>query len=205
MTSDLRPGANSRSKIGGPFVLTGSDGTVVTDRTLRGHWLLVYFGYTYCPDICRTTLLAVSQAMQKLGPLAANVRPIFVSIDAERDTPQRVDQFTKSLDPRIVGLTGRPAEIAALAKQYRVFFQKKPVEGSDEYFMEHSSYVWVMDPGGRYVTLFTGDEAQEPDTIARRLRELLTAASRGDNSVARHVDTKAAASPATLKPATQGQ
>jgi protein SCO1 len=192
MTSDLRPGATSRSKIGGPFVLTASDGTVVTDKTFRGRWMLIYFGYTHCPDICPTTLLAVSQAMQKLGPLAANVEPIFVSIDPERDTSAVVDEFVRSFDPRIVGLTGKPAEIAALAKQYRVFYKKEPIEGSDDYFMEHSSYIYVMDSDGNYVTLFAHTE--EPDEIASRLRELLAPGSpHSERHISRLPNTGAAA------------
>lgn len=190
ITSDFRPGSSGSTEIGGPFVLTASDGAVVTDRTFRGRWMLVYFGYTHCPDICPTTLLAISQAMQKLGPLAASVRPVFVSIDPDRDTPQVIDEFVKSFDPRLVGLTGKPSEIAALAKQYRVFYQKVPVEGSDDYFIEHSSYIYVMDPDGRYLTLFSNEDS---DTIASRLRELLTLTSpRAEKSVPKRFDAKTA-------------
>ena len=196
MTSDLRPGASGRNEIGGPFVLTASDGAVVTDQTFRGHWMLVYFGYTHCPDICPTTLLAISQALQKLGPLAADVRPVFVSIDPERDTPQVLDEFVRSFDPRIIGLTGKPAEIAALAKQYRVFYKKELIEGSDDYFMEHSSYVYVMDPDQHYVTLFAHTE--EPNQIASRLRELLALPPHSDRHMSRLPDMQTAASSAKL-------
>jgi len=128
--------------------------------------------------------------MQKLGPLAASVRPVFVSIDPDRDTPQVIDEFVKSFDPRLVGLTGKSSEIAALAKQYRVFYQKVPVEGSDDYFMEHSSYIYVMDPDGRYLTLFSNEDS---DTIASRLRELLTLTSpRAEKSVPKRFDAKTA-------------
>ena len=99
LTSDLRPGAGSVGPIGGPFVLTASDGTTVTDRTFRGRWMLVYFGYTHCPDVCPTTLMAVAQALEKLGPLADRVQPIFVTIDPRRDTPAIVGEFTKAFDP----------------------------------------------------------------------------------------------------------
>jgi protein SCO1/2 len=198
MTSDFRPGAGSRSEIGGPFRLTANDGRAVSDQTFRGRWMLIYFGYTHCPDICPTTLLAVSQAMQKLGPLAAKVQPIFVSIDPERDTPQVVDEFIKSFDERIVGLTGKPSEIAALAKQYRVFYKKEPVEGSDDYFMEHSSYIYVMDPEGRYVSLFAHTE--EADEIASRLRVLL--GSRSDTRTSQLAAIEIAASAAIVERAT---
>jgi protein SCO1 len=195
MTSDHRPGASSPSEIGGPFVLMAGDATVVTDQTFRGHWMLVYFGYTHCPDICPTTLLAIGQAMQKLGPLAADVRPIFISIDPDRDSPQVIDEFVKSFDARIIGLTGNAAAIAALAKQYHVFYKKEPIEGSDDYFMEHSSYIYVMDPNGRYVTLFTHSE--ESHEIASRLRELLVSPP-SDKHMSKLFDVKTAPSSAKV-------
>ncbi len=99
-TSDLRPGAGSVAPIGGQFVLTASDGTMVTDRTFRGRWMLVYFGYTHCADVCPTTLMAIAAALEKLGPLAGRVQPIFVTIDPERDTPEIVDEFTKAFDAK---------------------------------------------------------------------------------------------------------
>ena len=175
-TSDLRPG--SRTSFGGPFALTATTGSIVTDRTFRGHYLLVYFGYTHCPDICPTTLLAISQVLEKLGPLAVKLQPLFVTIDPERDTSKVVGEFVRSFDPRIVGLTGSPSEIAQIAKLYRVFYKKIPIENSDDYFMEHSSYIYVMSPDGRYITLFSHDESQGADQMAVRLREILSAPTR---------------------------
>lgn len=192
LTADMRPGASERAGFGGPFALTASDKRVVTDRTFRGRYMLIYFGYTHCPDICPTTLMAVSQVLEKLGPLSARVQPIFVSIDPERDTPAVVGEYVEAFDPRIVGLSGSPAEIAAVAKQYRVFYKKLPVDNSSDYFMEHSSYIYVMGPDGRYVTLFSRDEAEAPDQMTARLRELL-AASAPDNA-AGNVQTNMATS-----------
>jgi protein SCO1/2 len=143
--------------------------------------MLIYFGYTHCPDVCPTTLLAISQALEKLGPLADKVQPIFISLDPERDTPQIVGEFTKSFDPRILGLTGRSKEVAAVAKQFRVFYKKTPIAGSDDYLIEHSSYIYVMDPEDRYVTLFSHDETEVADKIAARLEQLLTAAPTSHN------------------------
>jgi protein SCO1/2 len=183
-TADIRPGASSAAPIGGPFVLTAGDGTIVTDRTFRGRWMLVYFGYTHCPDVCPTTLLAIAQVLEKLGPQAALLQPLFVSIDPERDTSQTMEEFTKAFDPRIIGLTGKPAEIAAVARQYRVFFKKVPGTDAETYWMEHSSYIYVMGPDGRYVTLFSHDEAAAPDEMAARLRELLGASARPDQKSA---------------------
>jgi protein SCO1/2 len=192
ITSDLRPGASSRMGIGGPFVLTAGDGSAVTDRTYRGRWMLVYFGYTHCPDICPTTLLAVSQTLDRLGPMAAKVQPLYVSIDPERDTPQVMAEYVKSFDPRIVGLTGSPAEIAAVAKQYRVFYKKELADKSGGYFMEHSAYIYVMDPDGRYVT---HDQIEAPDQMASRLRDLLTAAPAERMHTSNRIDVHVAATP----------
>ena len=106
--------ATSAVTIGGSFTLSAPDGTTVTDQTYRGKWLLVYFGYTFCPNSCPTTLLEIAAALKKLGPEAANVQPLFITVDPQRDTPQVMRQFTQSFDPRIVGLTGTPQQIAAV-------------------------------------------------------------------------------------------
>ena len=177
-TSDFRPGSSGRDGIGGPFALIAADGTVVTDRAFRGQWLLVYFGYTHCPDICPTTLLAISQVLRKLGPESAAVRPIFISLDPERDKPEDVDEFVRSFDPDIIGLTGKASEVAAVARQYRVFYKKIPAENSSDYFLNHSSYVYLMGPNGQYVTLFSRDQMDRPEEVAARLRELLGHPSR---------------------------
>jgi protein SCO1 len=178
-TSDLRPGAGSVGPIGGPFALTASDGTIVTDRTFRGRWMVVYFGYTHCPDVCPTTLLAIAQTLENLGPLAERVQPIFVTIDPERDTREIVGDFVKAFDSRIVGLTGKPSEIAAVAGQYRVFY-KKGIGDSASYSMEHSSYIYLMGPDGRYVTLLAHDETATPAEMAARLRDIIAGANRSD-------------------------
>jgi protein SCO1 len=171
-TADLRSGASEQTGFGGPFALTATDGHVVTDRTVRGAYVLVYFGYTHCPDICPTTLTTLGQVLEKLGQSAGKIRPVFISIDPERDTPSAVGRYLESFDQRIVGLTGSPAEIAAVAKQYRVFYRKLPIENSGDYAMEHSSYIYLMDQDGRYLTLFSSD--QSSDQIVARLHEWLT-------------------------------
>ena len=169
-TSDFRAGAGSGA-IGGPFALTAGDGTIVTDRSLRGRWMLIYFGYTNCPNICPTTLSAVADALDKLGPLAGKVQPLFVTVDPERDTPAAVAEYTKAFDPRIIGLTGAPAEISAVAKEYRVFVKKVPGKTPSEYWVEHSSYLYVVGPDGSYATLIA--DSQDSAAIASRLSELL--------------------------------
>jgi protein SCO1/2 len=177
-TAHLWPPSIGRSAmtIGGPFTLVEGDGTAVTDRTFHGRWLLVYFGYTYCPDICPTTLNELAETLAQLGPLAGRVTPLFITVDPARDTPTVVGKYVKSFDPRIVGLTGTPEQIAAVAREYRVYYKKEPTgKGADDYLMDHSSIIYVMAPDGRYVTLFTGQ--QKPDQMASRLRELLTKTS----------------------------
>jgi protein SCO1 len=167
------PPANDRASFGGPFSLIASDGSTKTDASFHGSWVLVYFGYTHCPNICPTTLGAITSALDALGPLAAKVQPLYISIDPERDTPAQMGEFTRAFDSRIVGLTGTPESIASVAKEYRVFYKKMPGQSPGDYWMEHSSYIYVLDPQGRYVTLIV--DTQEPGQIADRLRELIAA------------------------------
>src|SRR6202795_606669 len=102
--------------VGGPFTLIDGDGHVVTDRTWRGKYMLVYFGYTFCPDVCPTTLSAVADAMDKLGPAASRVQPLFITVDPKRDTPAVVKRYVAAFGPSIEGLTGSPEEIAMVTK-----------------------------------------------------------------------------------------
>jgi protein SCO1/2 len=164
----------SPQAIGGPFKLKTGRGDIVTDRDFRGKWLLVYFGYTHCPDICPTTLTEVVQTIDLLGATGAGVQPLFISIDPERDTPDVMDAYVKALDPRIIGMTGTPADIAAAAKGYRVHYAKvKSKDSEQDYQMEHSSFVYLIGPDGGYVTLFTPGAGQAPDKMAAKLRELI--------------------------------
>jgi protein SCO1 len=168
--------ATSAVTIGGSFTLSAPDGTTVTDQTYRGKWLLVYFGYTFCPNSCPTTLLEIAAALKKLGPEAANVQPLFITVDPLRDTPQVMRQFTQSFDPRIVGLTGTPQQIAAVAQAYGAYYVRhRTGPGTDDYVMDHSTYLYVMDPQGKFVRAF--DTNTSGDRIADALRELLASGS----------------------------
>ena len=118
------------------------------------------------------------QTLEKLGPLAADIQPIFITIDPERDTPEAVREYVEAFDPRIIGLTGTPAEIAEVAKQYRVFYRKQAGKNGEDYLMEHSAFVYVMNPAGNYATLLSPRGGQGPDQMAARLRELIAASAR---------------------------
>jgi protein SCO1 len=142
--------------MGGHFRLLTAEGSAVTEGSFPGKWLLVYFGYTFCPDACPTAMNALGVTLDELGPLAAEVQPIFITVDPERDTPQVVADYVKAFDPRIVGLSGTPEQIAAAAKEFRVYYQIRPL-GSDEYAIDHSSFIYVIDPQGRVVELLTGN------------------------------------------------
>lgn len=142
--------------LGGPFTLVGSDGKTVTDRTYRGKLLLVYFGYTYCPDVCPTTLNNVAQALIQLGQQANAVTPLFITVDPQRDTPQLIGQYVKSFDPRIVGLTGSDAQIAAVVKEYRVYAAAQPPDKTGNYLVDHSSFLYLMDRNGKFAKVLPG-------------------------------------------------
>jgi protein SCO1/2 len=142
--------------IGGPFTLTDQHGKKVTDKDFHGRYMLVFFGFTNCPDICPAGLQLISAALGKLGDKADKVVPIFVSVDPERDTPEKLANYVKNFDDRIVGLTGTPEEIAAIARAYRVFFEKTPNEKApSDYGMNHTSIIYLMGPDGTYVAHFT--------------------------------------------------
>jgi protein SCO1 len=140
--------------IGGPFQLTDQNGREVTDKDLKGHPFLVFFGFTHCPDVCPTTLFEVSEILRALGPDADRTRALFVTVDPERDTPQIMKDYLSSFDPHLVGLTGDPAAVAAVAKAYRVYFKKVPLDQGG-YTMDHTAIVYLMGKDGRFVSPFS--------------------------------------------------
>jgi protein SCO1/2 len=137
-------------KLGGPFSLVDQNGAPVTDRDLRGKPTAVFFGFTYCPEICPTTMAHMTQWMQALGPAADKLNVVFVTVDPERDTPEQLKLFLSSFDPRIRGLTGSPDAVAKAAKAYRVYYRKVPLEGGG-YTMDHSTPIYLFDAKGRFV------------------------------------------------------
>lgn len=147
---------SGKALVGGPFTLVDDTGKRVTDKDYRGRYMLVFFGFTSCPDICPAGLQLISAALDKLGPKADRVTPIFISVDPERDTPQKLATYVKNFNPHLVGLTGTPEEIAAVAKAYKVFYQKVANQSSPaDYGMDHTSIIYLMDPDGEFVTHFT--------------------------------------------------
>ena len=162
------PGAVS---VGGPFALVDSAGTTVTETTYRGRWMLVFFGYTYCPDVCPTELQTISAALENLGPLAAKVVPIFITIDPERDTRAAIGEYVKLFDDRIIGLTGTKDQVAAAAKSYRVYYARTKSIDATDYLMDHSSFVYLIGPDGSFRALYRqGVTAQElADALRTRL------------------------------------
>lgn len=152
------------SAIGGPFAMTDQDGRRVDQHILDGRWSAVFFGYTYCPDVCPATLQALSAAAQKLGPNAKDFQVVFVTVDPERDTPAQMKTYIAAEDLKVptLGLTGSAADVAAIAKDYKVYYARsgKP----PNYTMDHSAAVYLMDPKGRFVSPLTN--AMAPDQIA---------------------------------------
>jgi protein SCO1/2 len=166
-------GSTGGPTVGGPFTLENGSGTTVTDKDFRGKYMLVYFGYTYCPDVCPTTLNAVADAIDKLGPKAKNLQPIFITVDPQRDTPAVIKQYTAAFSPALLGLTGTPDEIAAAAKEYRVYYAKHQTgPGPDDYSMDHSSVIYLMGPDGRFIAPIRADESG--DELAAAISKLMS-------------------------------
>jgi len=167
------PSVSSSISIGGAFTLVDHDGRTVTDADYRGRYTLIFFGYTYCPDVCPTTMQNISDAMDLLGASADQVQPLFVSVDPERDTAEVLKSFVGNFHPRMIGLTGSAEQLAAVAKAYKVYFQKVQEEGAadDEYLMNHSSIVYLMDPDGEFVAHFT--HGTTSDDMAAGIRKHL--------------------------------
>ena len=150
-------GVAATTPIGGPFTLVDDTGATVTERTIAGKPYVVYFGYTFCPDVCPTTLLDLSRWIQELGPDADRLNYVFVTVDPERDTVQSMHAYLSSFDKRIRGYTGTPAEIAQIAKEYRVFYKKVPTEDGG-YTVDHSAVIYLMGPDSKLVTVIPYQE-----------------------------------------------
>jgi protein SCO1/2 len=166
--------------VGGPFSLVDQDGRPVTEQTFRGRWMLIYFGYTHCPDACPTALSEMAEALAQLAPAAREkVQPVFITVDPERDTPAVLKDYVAAFDAGVVGLTGNAEQVAGAAKAFRVYHAKHRRDGvaaaggTDEgYSVDHSSIIYVMDPQGRFAAHFTHETP--PERIAGKLAEIVS-------------------------------
>lgn len=168
-----QPRGTGVALVGGPFTLTDQNGKRVTEKDFLGSYMLVFFGYTYCPDICPTELQVMMAALDALGPDADKIRPVFISIDPERDKPEVLKAYVENFGPRLTGLTGTPEEVAAAAKAYRVYYAKAGnAAGSSEYLMDHSSIIYLMGPDGSFVKHmpYTTDAPK----LAQQLKEAIS-------------------------------
>ena len=167
LTRGQGPGAPD--DIGGPFTLIDGSGHTVTDQSFAGHWRLVYFGYTHCPDACPTTLGDLGAALDKLPPpTRARVQVLFVTVDPARDTPAAMGAYAHAFGPEFVGLTGTQAQLSAVEASYHVYARRRDLAGGD-YAMDHSSIIYVMRPDGHFAGLL--DDSMSPTDLAKHLSE----------------------------------
>lgn len=162
------------SGIGGPFALVDQDGRPRTDRDFAGAYRLIYFGYTFCPDVCPTDLARNARALAALGPdLAARVQPIFITIDPERDTPAVLKPYVANFPPRLIGLTGSPDAVRRASAAWKVYAVKRGAgAGAAGYMMDHTALTYLMGPDGAPIAFFTSDQspAQVATELARYVR-----------------------------------
>lgn len=161
--------------IGGPFSLVDVSGRRVTDRDFHGRLMLVFFGYTHCPDVCPAELQNMAEVMDKLGPDADRVAPVFISVDPKRDTPEALAAYVNNFSPRIVALTGDQAEVASAAKAYRVYFRRAGEDASGNYTVDHSAFIYLMDGNGKYITYFSFNTA--PEAMVAAIKKKIAADS----------------------------
>jgi cytochrome oxidase Cu insertion factor (SCO1/SenC/PrrC family) len=158
----------NREPVGGPFELVDHTGRIRTERDFRGRLMLVYFGFTYCPDVCPTDLQAIGLAMDRLGSDADNVQPLFITVDPERDTPQHLAEYVPLFHPRLIGLTGSLDAIRKAADAYKVYSAKVPLgKGQGDYTVDHTAFIYLMDRNGDYLGFFP------PGTSADRMVEII--------------------------------
>lgn len=159
------------AKIGGPFTLTDQDGHTITEARFAGYYRVMYFGYTFCPDVCPTDMQTLGAGLRAFeardATRAATVVPVFVTVDPERDTPAVLKPFVGAFHPRMIGLTGSASAIAAVARKYAVFYEKQPPTPGGGYMVQHSRIAYLMDPQGKPVALIPVDKT--PDDVAGEL------------------------------------
>ncbi|MCY4239310.1 MAG: SCO family protein [Rhodospirillaceae bacterium] len=158
-----------RALVGGPFTLVDHTGTTRTNKDLLGKFAIVSFGFTHCPDICPTTVQTVSEALEALGPAAGRIQPVFITIDPERDTVERMKEYHEGFDRRFWMLTGSVAAIAKTAKAYKVGYRKMKATADGSYQVNHTALIYLMGPEGQYMTHFP--YSITPNKMAQQLRK----------------------------------
>ena len=161
----------NREPIGGPFALIDQDGKPRTDADFRGKLLLVYFGFTYCPDICPADLQNIGLALDSLGEAAERVQPLFITVDPARDTAEHLKDYVPMFHPRLIGLTGDAAAVHAAAAAYRAYYAQVPLKG-DDYTVDHSAFIYVIGADGQYLGFLP--PGTNADRIAEAIRPHLT-------------------------------
>jgi cytochrome oxidase Cu insertion factor (SCO1/SenC/PrrC family) len=157
----------NREPVGGPFSLVDHTGRPRTEADFHRKWLVIYFGYTHCPDICPTDLQAIAQAVDQLGPVGEAVQPLFITLDPDRDTAGHLAEYVPLFHPRMIGLTGARGAIRRAAAAYKVFYTRAPAARPSEYGVDHTAFIYLVDPVGRYVGFLP------PATPADRLEHIL--------------------------------
>lgn len=167
--------SSGQAQIGGPFTLVNQDGETVTDEDFRGQAMLIYFGFTYCPDICPFSLQTMDAALAQLDEAErALVQPILISVDPRRDTPEALAAYVQSdaFPDGLIGLTGTPDQVAQVAEEYRVIYRETEEGQEDEsYLVDHTSFIYLMDFEGEFVTVFS--HGHTPQAIADALQDFL--------------------------------
>jgi len=157
----------ARGPIGGPFALTDHHGKPRSDAEFRGKLLVIYFGYTYCPDICPADLTAISLALDRLGAAADAVQPIFITLDPERDTVEHLADYVRAFHPHLLGLTGAPDQIRKVATAYKTYYAKSENAGSADYAIDHTAFIYLVGRDGQYLGFLP------PSTTPERLSEVI--------------------------------
>lgn len=153
------------SSVGGPFTLIDHTGKTVTEKNFAGQYLLIYFGFTSCPAICPTELQKMNQALKQLGPTADKIQPLFITIDPERDTQEVMKNYVAQFNPRLIGLTGTVGQVDDALKAYKIYARKVKDPAMTDYTMDHSSYIYLMNPEGKLLSLY-GIDSTPADIVA---------------------------------------
>jgi cytochrome oxidase Cu insertion factor (SCO1/SenC/PrrC family) len=166
------PISSGNALVGGPFELVAHTGEKVSDRDFRGKYMLITFGYTYCPDVCPAELQVISAALDMLGEKAKEIQPLFITVDPQRDDVKSLAQYMPNFHPRFVGLTGTPEAIDRAAKAYRVYYAKGKDSGGGDYLMDHSSIIYLMDKGGTFIKHFSYQT--DAKALAKSIEDAMT-------------------------------